>query len=175
MLRWKIITERKRVGISVHVLSDVWHRFSHLKWRYATAMLDDLCKWIINKCIRALINSLLRFHSRKPLNTSPSASTSVFPCSFVMFFAISDMLARIICWRRSMTCWRVRIEVWLHVLNARFDESTAACISSWVHLGTRVTSSLVAGSFSSIHSVVVESTNFPSMNIFIVGATFDVL
>lgn len=115
------------------------------------------------------------FNSRNPLRTSPSASTSVFPCSLVMFFARSDMLARIMCWSLSITCWRVRIDVWLQVLKARFEDSTAAFISSCVHFGTRVTTSLVAGSWSSIQSFVFESTNLPSMNIFTVGATFDVL
>lgn len=86
-----------------------------------------------------------------------------------MFLAISDMLLRMMCCSFSMTCCRPRIDVWLQVLKAFFEDSTAASISALVHLGTRVTTSLVAGSCRSIHSVVLESTNFPSMNIFVVG------
>lgn len=116
-----------------------------------------------------------RRHLRNPLKTSPSASTRVFPCSLVMFFANSAMLSRMIPWNFSITCCRVRIDVWLQVLYARFADSTAACISSGVDLGTRVTTSFVAGSCKSIQSLVVESTNLPSMNNFTVGATFVVL
>lgn len=109
-------------------------------------------------------------HLRNPRNTSPSASINVFPCSFVMFSAKSFMLERMICANLNMTCCRVKMDVWLHVLNAALDDSTAASISLCVDFGTRVTIWLVAGSCKSTHSLVFDSTNFPSIKSLVIGA-----
>lgn len=54
-------------------------------------------------------------------------------------------------------------------LYASFDDSTAASISLCVDFGTRVTTSLVAGSCRSIHSVACDSTILPSINSFVVA------
>lgn len=68
-----------------------------------------------------------------------------------------------------MTCCLVRMDVLDHVLNATLAASTASSISVCVAFGTRVTISFVAGLWRSIHSVVLDSTNWPFMKSFVFG------
>lgn len=79
------------------------------------------------------------YHLRSPRKTSPSASTNVLPCSFVIFSANNFIFERMIWANLNITCCRVKIDVWLHDLNAALDDSTAASISLCVDFGTRVT------------------------------------
>lgn len=51
----------------------------------------------------------------------------------------SFILGRMILANLNITFCRVKIDVWLHDLNAAFDDSTAADISLCVAFGTRVT------------------------------------
>ncbi len=61
------------------------------------------------------------------------------------------------------------MDVFDHVLNASLAAATASSISVCVAFGTRVTMSFVAGLCKSIHSVVLDSTNWPFMKSFVVG------
>uniref|UniRef100_A0A8D9FDH8 Uncharacterized protein n=1 Tax=Cacopsylla melanoneura TaxID=428564 RepID=A0A8D9FDH8_9HEMI len=98
-----------------------------------------------------------------PLNTSPSASANVFPCSSVIFSANFFIFDLIMFCRRNKTCCLDMIDVFDQVSYAFFALATAASISAGVDLGTRVTTSLVAGLCRSIQSLVFDSTNLPSM------------
>ncbi|KNC31679.1 hypothetical protein FF38_10337 [Lucilia cuprina] len=133
--------------------------------RATLATVSPICKeGMLQQC------STTSKNLRKPRKTSPSASAKVLPCSRVIFLANSPILALIKACNLNITCWRDKTEVLLQDLKAFLLDSKAVCISSCVHLGTRVTTLLVAGSCKSIHSLVLDSTNLPSTNILVVGA-----
>ena len=72
----------------------------------------------------------------RPRKTSPAASPSVLPCSSVMLAASSSVRSRMMCCSANMTRCRCCTGVSDHALNARDEESTAACSSAGVAFGT---------------------------------------
>jgi len=64
------------------------------------------------------------------------------------------MLSLIIAWYLNMICCLERIDILDQDLYASLAELTAASISDLVALGTLVTTSFVAGLWTSIHSLV---------------------
>ena len=104
-----------------------------------------------------------------PLNTSPSASTRVFPCSTVISPAISFICFLIRSWYLNIIACLCNGVVLLQLLKAVLAALTAAFISSRVLHGTWVTISLVAGLWTSTHLVAAESTKFPSMTFWVLA------
>mmetsp|Transcript_56861 Transcript_56861/g.123610 ORF Transcript_56861/g.123610 Transcript_56861/m.123610 type:complete len:228 (+) Transcript_56861:694-1377(+) len=98
-----------------------------------------------------------------PRAISPAVSALVLPCSLTMSFMISSWLSRMSSIKRIRILVRVESGVCDQLSKARFDEATAASISSGVELGIWETSSMVAGLRCSIQSEVFDSTYFPSM------------
>src|SRR5688572_1897999 len=104
---------------------------------------------------------------------SPSASGSVLPCSAVRHAASFFMSRRISSWSFSMMRARCPIGTFLQVLNAAAAAFTALSTSSAPHIGTRASTSWVAGLTTSRHSFAFESTNCPFTSSFTRGTEGD--
>ena len=83
--------------------------------------------------------------------------------------ASASMFSLMSCWSLKKTRERVGTGVSFQEVNASLEEATAALNSSGVHIGSLETTSWVAGLCTSIHCLVLESTNLPSIRSLTVG------
>ncbi|MOA29958.1 hypothetical protein D3C78_1510060 [compost metagenome] len=100
----------------------------------------------------------------RPRKISPSASAMVLPCSALRVWAMRLLCSRINACSLSMMRMRAPIGVSRQVLKARSAAATAASTSSAVANGTRASTCWVAGLTMSRHSVVFDSTHWPSIS-----------